>query len=54
MTDSSSRFGAYDPFEDTGDWPFRDAPPREDDVGEESFSALQSEEAALAPLVPPS
>lgn len=28
MTDSSQRFGAYDPFEDTGDWPFRDAPAR--------------------------
>jgi 6,7-dimethyl-8-ribityllumazine synthase len=23
--------GRYDPFEDTGDWPFRDAPPRQDE-----------------------
>jgi 6,7-dimethyl-8-ribityllumazine synthase len=28
MADRSERFGTYDPFEDTGDWPFRDAPPR--------------------------
>lgn len=25
---TSSDTGTYDPFEDTGDWPFRDAPPR--------------------------
>ena len=30
MTDSPERYGNYDPFEDTGDWPFRDAPPPEE------------------------
>ena len=25
---SSGDMGKWDPFEDTGDWPFRDAPPR--------------------------
>lgn len=30
MTDSPERYGTYDPFEDTGDWPFRDAPPPEE------------------------
>jgi hypothetical protein len=28
MTDQTSR---YDSFEDTGDWPFRDAPPRDEE-----------------------
>ena len=50
MTDDSSRFGTYDPFEDTGDWPFRDAPPREDDVHEDPYPAAQSEGAAPDPL----
>ena len=50
MTDGSSRFGAYDPFEDTGDWPFRDAPRREDDVLEDPYPAAQSEGAAPDPL----
>ena len=51
MTDGSQRFGTYDPFEDTGDWPFRDAPPRDDDVREEPYSvARPAEEEAPAPL----
>ena len=25
--------GRYDPFEDTGDWPFRDAPPKQEEPG---------------------
>jgi 6,7-dimethyl-8-ribityllumazine synthase len=27
MTEGPGQIGRYDPFEDTGDWPFRDAPP---------------------------
>lgn len=27
MTEGPGQFGTYDPFEDTGDWPYRDAPP---------------------------
>jgi len=51
MTDSSQRFGAYDPFEDTGDWPFRDAPPREDEGRDEPVPAVRSaEETPPAPL----
>ena len=40
MTDGSERYGTYDPFEDTGDWPFRDAPPREDDPRKSRFSTV--------------
>jgi 6,7-dimethyl-8-ribityllumazine synthase len=44
MTDQTSRF---DPFEDTGDWPFRDAPPRDDDPPEDRpFFAGAAEPAA--------
>ena len=33
---SGQDMGRYDPFEDTGDWPFRDAPPRpEEGIAEE-------------------
>ena len=28
---SGPDIGRYDPFEDTGDWPFRDAPPKQED-----------------------
>ena len=50
--------GKYDPFEDTGDWPFRDAPPKpepefvaSEPLAAESFAAEAaevSEEPALA------
>ena len=46
---TSSDTGTYDPFEDTGDWPFRDAPPKpESAVAEEE----QRPEAA-APVAEP-
>jgi 6,7-dimethyl-8-ribityllumazine synthase len=37
MTDQTSR---YDSFEDTGDWPFRDAPPRDEEPSEERAGSL--------------
>lgn len=52
---SGPDIGKYDPFEDTGDWPFRDAPPKREeeralgDASDESFDARDGEEAALAP-----
>ncbi len=30
---SGPDIGSYDPFEDTGDWPFRDAPPKREESG---------------------
>jgi 6,7-dimethyl-8-ribityllumazine synthase len=46
MTDGTQRFGTYDPFEDTGDWPFRDAPPRpEDEPVDEHFRVSPAEDA---------
>jgi 6,7-dimethyl-8-ribityllumazine synthase len=30
---SEPDLGKYDPFEDTGDWPFRDAPPKPEETG---------------------
>jgi 6,7-dimethyl-8-ribityllumazine synthase len=38
---TSGDMGKWDPFEDTGDWPFRDAPPRPESAG-----AVAAEEAA--------
>ena len=37
MTDQTRR---YDPFEDTGDWPFRDAPPPDEEPSEERAGSL--------------
>src|SRR5262245_34443856 len=45
MTDQTTR---YDPFEDTGDWPFRDAPPPDEEPSEvraEPFFAAAAEPA---------
>ena len=39
MTDGPERYGNYDPFEDTGDWPFRDAPPPEESQEREDVFA---------------
>jgi 6,7-dimethyl-8-ribityllumazine synthase len=52
MTDGTQRFGTYDPFEDTGDWPFRDAPPRpEDEPVDEHFRVSAAEDAPGPSLV---
>jgi 6,7-dimethyl-8-ribityllumazine synthase len=53
MTDGEQRYGTYDPFEDTGDWPFRDAPPRPEDeaVDEPFFSSVPSEDTPGPSLV---
>jgi 6,7-dimethyl-8-ribityllumazine synthase len=52
MTDGTQRFGTYDPFEDTGDWPFRDAPPRpEDEPVDEHFRVSPAEDAPGPSLV---
>jgi 6,7-dimethyl-8-ribityllumazine synthase len=56
MTESSSPTGRYDPFEDTGDWPFRDAPPRPEDepVVPEPVAEMRSlEEVAAVPETEP-
>jgi 6,7-dimethyl-8-ribityllumazine synthase len=44
----------YDPFEDTGDWPFRDAPPRPDPVEKPTGEPLFSELGDTAVGAPPS
>jgi 6,7-dimethyl-8-ribityllumazine synthase len=45
---SGPDFGRYDPFEDTGDWPFRDAPPkREDDDADERAPVAEPDPPAL-------
>ena len=51
MTDSTERYGTYDPFEDTGDWPFRDAPPPEESQEREDvFAADVPSKLATAPV----
>ena len=51
MTDSTERYGTYDPFEDTGDWPFRDAPPPEESQEREDvFAADVPAKLATAPV----
>ena len=51
MTDSTERYGTYDPFEDTGDWPFRDAPPPEESQEREDvFAADVPAQLATAPV----
>ena len=48
--------GRYDPFEDTGDWPFRDAPPKQEEPrpsGEQPEAEQRSvfEDTELAPAI---
>ena len=43
---SGGDMGKWDPFEDTGDWPFRDAPPRPESAG------AVAEEEELPEVVP--
>jgi 6,7-dimethyl-8-ribityllumazine synthase len=56
---SGPEIGKYDPFEDTGDWPFRDAPPKHEgetvlgDAADEPFDARGGEETAFAPALEP-
>jgi 6,7-dimethyl-8-ribityllumazine synthase len=50
---SSGDIGRFDPFEDTGDWPFRDAPPRTEAVVEEEEQQPHLEPAAAASVVEP-
>jgi 6,7-dimethyl-8-ribityllumazine synthase len=53
MADRSERFGTYDPFEDTGDWPFRDAPPRpEQEEERESLFAAADPVQPLGAALP--
>jgi 6,7-dimethyl-8-ribityllumazine synthase len=56
MADRSERFGTYDPFEDTGDWPFRDAPPRpeQEEERENLFAAADPVQplGTAPPVVP--
>ncbi len=54
---SGPDIGSYDPFEDTGDWPFRDAPPKRDEsrvAGEQLPEVEQRsvfEDTELAPAI---
>ena len=54
---SGPDIGSYDPFEDTGDWPFRDAPPKQDEsrvAGEQLPEVEQRsvfEDTELAPAM---
>lgn len=56
---TGSDIGKYDPFEDTGDWPFRDAPPKPEgdaargDATDAPFDARGGGESALAPAPEP-
>jgi 6,7-dimethyl-8-ribityllumazine synthase len=43
---TSGDMGKWDPFEDTGDWPFRDAPPRPESAG---AVAAEEESSEVAP-----
>jgi len=51
VTDGPERYGNYDPFEDTGDWPFRDAPPPEESSErEDPFAADAAPQLITAPV----
>ena len=53
MSDRYERSGGFDPFEDTGDWPFRDAPPRpEAEEAQVEPEHAEAEVAEPAPAVP--
>ena len=46
---TSGDTGMYDPFEDTGDWPFRDAPPRPESAVAEDDQRPEAEASVAEP-----